>query len=164
MEEIEKIYRLYKDDIFRYLVSITGDPDLSEDLLSEVFIRAIKSIGRFKGRSTIKTWLLSIARYIWYDYLRKNKREVSIEDLISLYINENIERKTINKEVASRIIELLEKESKRNKDLVLMRVNGYSYHDIGRKHKISESSARVINYRLKNKIKDILEKEGLSDG
>lgn len=164
MEEIEKIYRLYKDDIFRYLVSITGDPDLSEDLLSEVFIRAIKSIGRFKGRSTIKTWLLSIARYTWYDYLRKNKREVSIEDLISLYINENIERKTINKEVASRIIELLEKESKRNKDLVLMRVNGYSYHDIGRKHKISESSARVINYRLKNKIKDILEKEGLSDG
>lgn len=163
MKEIEKIYILYKDDVFRYLVSLTGNPDLAEDLLSEIFIRAIKSIGRFKGDSTIKTWLLSIGRYTWYDYLRKNKKEISFEDLIDLYINENVESKTINKEIANRIIELLENESKRNSDIVLMRVNGYAYYDIGKKHSISESSARVINYRLKNKIKDILEKEGLAD-
>jgi len=44
-----------------------------------------------------------------------------------------------------------------------MRINGYSYYDIGVKHKISENSARVINFRTKNKIKDILEKEGFGD-
>ncbi|NMB08588.1 MAG: RNA polymerase sigma factor [Tissierellia bacterium] len=69
MKDIEKIYKLYKDNIFKYLISLTYNPSLSEDLLSETFIRAIKSIYRFKGDSNIKTWLFSIARYTWYDYL-----------------------------------------------------------------------------------------------
>jgi len=74
MKNIEKIYKLYKDDIFKYLFSLTYDPNLSEDLLSETFIRAIKSIGRFKGDSSIKTWIFSIARYSWYDYLRNYRK------------------------------------------------------------------------------------------
>lgn len=163
MKNIEKIYKLYKDDIFKYLFSLTYDPNLSEDLLSETFIRAIKSMGRFKGDSSIKTWLFSIARYSWYDYLRNENKEIPFYDLINLYLNENIEKETVNKEVAERIIELLKKEDERNRDIVIMRINGYSYYDIGVKHKISENSARVINFRTKNKIKDILEKEGFVD-
>lgn len=163
MKDIEEIYKLYKDDIFKYLISLTYDPSLSEDLLSETFIRAIKSIGRFKGDSSIKTWLFSIARYTWYDYLRKERKELPLHNLINLYINENIEKETVNKEVAERIIELLKEEDERNRDIVIMRINGYSYYDIGIKHNISESSARVINFRTRNKIKAVLEKEGLGN-
>ena len=163
MRDIEEIYRLYKDDIFKYLISLTYDPSLSEDLLSETFVRAIKSIGKFKGESSIKTWLFSIARYTWYDHLRKNKKEVPLHDLLYLHISEDMEIKTINRQVAERIMELLKEEDKRNKDIFLKRVNGYSYNEIGIKHKISESSARVIYHRLKNKIKCILEMEGMSN-
>ena len=163
MRDIEKIYKLYKDDIYKYLISLTHDPGLSEDLLSETFIRAIKSIHRFKGDSSIKTWLFSIARYTWYDYLRKERKELPLHNLINLYINENIEKETVNKEVAERIIELLKEEDERNRDIVIMRINGYSYYDIGIKHNISESSARVINFRTRNKIKAVLEKEGLGN-
>lgn len=163
MKDIEAIYKLYKDDIFKYLISLTYDPSLSEDLLSETFIRAIKSIGRFKGDSSIKTWLFSIARYTWYDYLRKERKELPLHNLINLYINENIEKETVDKEVAERIIELLKEEDERNRDIVIMRINGYSYYDIGIKHNISESSARVINFRTRNKIKAVLEKEGLGN-
>lgn len=163
MKDIEAIYKLYKDDIFKYLISLTYDPSLSEDLLSETFIRAIKSIGRFKGDSSIKTWLFSIARYTWYDYLREERKELPLHNLINLYINENIEKETVDKEVAERIIELLKEEDERNRDIVIMRINGYSYYDIGIKHNISESSARVINFRTRNKIKAVLEKEGLGN-
>ena len=104
MKAIEEIYRLYKDDVYKYLISITRDPNLSEDLLSETFIRAIKSIARFRGESSIKTWLLSIARYTWYDQVRRDKKEVPLHDLISLYISEDIEKTAINREVADRIM------------------------------------------------------------
>ncbi len=163
MKAIEEIYRLYKDDVYKYLISITRDPNLSEDLLSETFIRAIKSIARFRGESSIKTWLLSIARYTWYDQVRRDKKEVPLHDLISLYISEDIEKTAINREVADRIMELLNKEDERNRDIVLMRINGYSYFEIGRKHGISESSARVINYRIKTRIGNLLKEEGLRD-
>lgn len=163
MKDIEEIYRLYKDDILKYLMSLTYDPSLSEDLLSETFIRAIKSIGKFKGESSLKTWLFSIARYTWYDYLRRDKKEIPIHDLLFLHINEDMENRTVNKEVAQRIMELIKDEEERNQGILLMRINGYSFHEIGLKHKISESSARVINHRLKNKIKNILEMEGLGN-
>lgn len=62
MKQIEKLHILYKQDIYIYLLSLTHNPDLSEDLLSETFVRAITSIGNFKGQSSVKTWLFSIAR------------------------------------------------------------------------------------------------------
>ena len=163
LKEIEEIYRLYKDDIFKYLISLTYDPNLSEDLLSETFIRAIKSIGKFKGESSVKTWLFSIARYTWYDHMRKDKKEIHLDELLYLHINEDLEKSSINKEVAERIMDLLKREDQRNQDIFMMRVKGYSHYEIGLKHKISESSARVINHRLKNKIRNILEMEGLGN-
>lgn len=71
--KIKDLYEQYQNDIYRYLISITHDKSLSEDLTSETFLAAIKSIASFKGNSSIKTWLFSIARYKWYEYLRKQK-------------------------------------------------------------------------------------------
>ncbi len=68
---LKKIYEEYKQDVFKYLVSLTHDVSLSEDLVSETFLSALKSLHKFKGQSTIKTWLFSIARNKWYEHLRK---------------------------------------------------------------------------------------------
>lgn len=162
MLTIQKIYEEYKRDIFIYLVSLTNDTSLSEDLVSETFLSAIKSINKFKGSSSIKTWLFSIARNKWYEYLRKEKSITSLDDMTYSYIlgQWNLEEKVIQKDISNRILYLLEHESARTKDIVLMRIAGYSYYEISQKHKISESSARVIDYRAKKKIKDTLVKEG----
>jgi len=140
-------------------MSLTHNPLLSEDLLSETFLGAIKSLPAFKGNSDIKTWLFSIARYKWFEYLRKEKKDVSFDDLAMLYITEGVDDKIVEKKAVSRIIELLDCEEKRSKDIVLMRINGYSYYDIALKYQISEGSARVIDFRTKRRIKEILIKE-----
>lgn len=162
MLSIKKLYEEYKQDIFIYLVSLTNDASLSEDLVSETFLSAIKSIHRFKGNSSIKTWLFSIARNKWYEYLRKEKSTISLDDLAYSYIMGafNLEEKVIQKDISNKILCLLDSEQSRTKDIVLMRIEGYSYYEISKKYAISESSARVIDYRAKKKIKDILTKEG----
>ena len=66
----------------------------------------------------------------------------------------------ITKELVGRIYELIEQESVKSKDIVLMRVDGYSYFEIAQKHNISESSARVIDFRTKGRIRANLLKEG----
>lgn len=159
MFKIEKLYMQYKKDIYIYLMSLTHNPLLSEDLLSETFLGAIKSLPAFKGNSDIKTWLFSIARYKWFEYLKKDKKDVSFDDLAMLYITEGVDDKIVEKKAVSRIIELLDCEEKRSKDIVLMRINGYSYYDIALKYQISEGSARVIDFRTKRRIKEILIKE-----
>ncbi len=158
---LKKIYEEYKQDVFKYLVSLTHDISLSEDLVSETFLGALKSLHKFKGQSTIKTWLFSIARNKWYEHLRKEKPTISLDDLSYNYLLSecDLDNSIIKKELSNKILALLDNESPRTKDIILMRIEGYSYFEIGKKHNISESSARVIDYRIKKKIKNILAKE-----
>jgi len=71
VKQIEKLYLEHKQNVYNYLLGLTHNPILSEDLLSETFVKAIYSIGNFKGNSSIKTWLFSIARHLWLQNLRK---------------------------------------------------------------------------------------------
>lgn len=151
---------LYKQDIYIYLLSLTCNPTLSEDLLSETFVKAITSIGNFKGKSSVKTWLFSIARNLWLQKIRKEKHTVQYNDLLGLYVSQSLEERYITKETASRIRKLLLKKDERTQKVVNMRVEGYSYAEIADEVNISEGSARVINFRTKKWIKEILEKEG----
>ncbi len=71
----------------------------------------------------------------------------------------DLQEMVANKHQGEMILSLLEKESERTKDIVLMRIDGYSFYEISTKHSISESSARVIDFRAKKKIREFLEKE-----
>ncbi|MDF2673378.1 MAG: polymerase subunit sigma-24 [Clostridiales bacterium] len=161
MKQIENLYILYKNDVYKYLVSLTHNPILSEDLLSETFIHAISAIGNFRGHSTVKTWLFAIARNVWLQKLRKEKPTVEYNDLLELYISDSISEVLITKEIATRIRKLLSEKDEPIRKIVNMRVEGYSFAEIALEIKISESSARVIDFRTKKWIKAILEKEGL---
>lgn len=161
MNQIEKLYKLYKDDIYRFLLSLTHDPSLSEDLLSETFVNAITSIGNFKGQSSIKTWLFSIARNLWLQKLRKARRTIEYNDLLELYVSETMDDRLITKEKAERIKILLSQKDKRTQKIVNMRIEGYSFSEISKEVNITESSARVIDFRIKKWIKSVLEKEEL---
>jgi len=58
----------------KYLVTITFDRALAEDLTQETMIRAIERIGQFQGRSRFSTWLMSIATRQYLDWLRRERR------------------------------------------------------------------------------------------
>lgn len=161
---IKKLYETYKKDVFIYLISITHNKSLSEDLVSETFLSAIGSLANFKGDSDIKTWLFSIARHKWYEYLRKEKKNTSLDLFLDIYINQDssLENTSYRNEVTGRIMELLDFEDDRIKRIVMMRVEGYSFHEIGNEFKISEGSARVIDFRTKKKLREKLVKEGFT--
>ena len=56
-------------DVWR-TVAYLADPASADDLTQETFLRAIKSLPRFSGRSTARTWLMSIARRVVVDQIR----------------------------------------------------------------------------------------------
>jgi RNA polymerase sigma-70 factor (ECF subfamily) len=151
----------YKTDVYYYLISLTHDATLSEDLLSETFLKAIHSLPTFKNNSSIKTWLFGIARNLWLQHLRNLKPQVEYNDLLGLYIAEAIEDQLITKQATDRITELLKSKEERTQKIINMRVDGLSYSEIAQTLNISESSARVIEFRTKKWLKATLEQEGL---
>ena len=142
-------------------MSLTHNPTLSEDLLSETFLKAIHALPRFKENSSIKTWLFGIARNLWLQHLRGFKAQVEYDDLLEIYITESMEDRLIAKETIFRIHELLSTKDERTRNIVNMRIDGFSYSEISEKIGVSESSARVIDFRVKKWIQSKLEMEGL---
>ncbi len=160
---VNSLYEKYRDDIYYYLISLTHNNLIAEDLTGETILGAITALPNFKGKSDIKTWLFSIARHKWYEYLRALKKSQNITEKLEMYISESdcsLERKVEDKEVLKRLSELLDKEPERSKKILIMRAEGYSFYEIGNKIGISENSSRVIDFRTRKKIKEILVKEG----
>lgn len=159
--KIEDLYKEYKQDIFCYLLSLTHNPALSEDLLSDTFLNAIGALPKFIGDSSIKTWLFGIARNMWLQSLRQSKNILPYDELVFTYLTEGIENEFIKKQTVNRIHELINSKDKRTATVVKMRIDGYQYYEIGMKLNMSENSARVIDFRTKKWIKATLELEGL---
>lgn len=162
---LNQIFRDYYQDVYRYLLSLSHNADLSEELTSDVFLSVVISFGRFRGDSDVKTWLFAIARNKYITYLRKKKSDIRLEtfsEFIEDSFSYSSEDKVLIKEVYDRIIELLAKEDEKTEDIVLMRTDGYSFYEIAKKYGISENSARVIFHRAKERIKENLKKEGYS--
>ncbi len=160
--ETEKLFSIYYQDVYRYLYSLCRDASLSEDLASEVFVEVVRSLGSFRGESDVKTWLFSIARHRWFRYLRKQKLEPDTQILSEfLECGDKLpEQICLDRAAAGRIRQLLALEPERTQKIVDMRLEGYSFYEIGNQFGISESSARVIEFRAKAKIRKSLEREG----
>lgn len=161
MLKIENLYMQYKNDIYNYIMSLTHNPTLSEDLLSETFLKAIHSLPSFRNNSSIKTWLFGIARNLWLQHLRSIKPQVEYDDLLGLYITESIEDNFITKLSINRVNEMLATKDEQTRKIINMRIDGLSYREIAENIGISESSARVIDFRVKKWLRSILEQEGL---
>ena len=159
-ELLAELCEHYYTDIYTYLFSLCHDASLSEDLASEVFLEVVRSISTFRGQSDIKTWLFTIARRRWYAYLRGKNRQVQTESIHDLYDCTEIGTTDTLGDVEDIIRSILSQESPLVRDVVQMRLDGFSYYEIAVKHRISENSARVVYFRAKAKIKKHLEKEG----
>ncbi len=65
----------YGDDLYRYALFRTGDPELAADLVQETLLAALRSAGGFSGKSSVKTWLFGILKHKVLDEVRRRSRE-----------------------------------------------------------------------------------------
>jgi RNA polymerase sigma-70 factor (ECF subfamily) len=66
--------RRYHERILRLCVSMLADPAEAEDAAQEVFLKAYRSLDRFRGDAAFSTWLYRIAANHCHDLLRKHPR------------------------------------------------------------------------------------------
>ncbi|MYT41687.1 sigma-70 family RNA polymerase sigma factor [Streptomyces rimosus subsp. rimosus ATCC 10970] len=67
---VERFVRATQLDVRRYVTHLSGDAQAADDLVQDTYLRALRSLPRFEGRSSARTWLLTIARRTVADRLR----------------------------------------------------------------------------------------------
>jgi RNA polymerase sigma-70 factor, ECF subfamily len=60
---MQALFARHRTPLYRWLLRFVGNETIAEDLLSEVFLDVWRQAGRFEGRSSVATWLMSIARF-----------------------------------------------------------------------------------------------------
>jgi RNA polymerase sigma-70 factor (ECF subfamily) len=79
--EFARLVETYSEQIYRLALKILGDAQDAEDVLQETFIKALRSIANFEGRSSLSTWLYRIAVNEALMMVRKRKGEtISIDE------------------------------------------------------------------------------------
>jgi len=69
------LYEKYKNRVFGFLLRMTGDRDIAEDLLQETFFAALRNVGQFDRSRNFLSWLFGIAHKRTIDYFRHVKVE-----------------------------------------------------------------------------------------
>lgn len=156
MRDMEQIYKEYAQTVYRYLLSVTRDAHLSEELTQETFYQAIRSIEKFDDNCKMSTWLCAIAKNVWRTYQRKHP--------IADEIDEKIPQKNQTEEIVFanlskvELFKKLQKMQGDTKDVMYFRLFGeLSFKEIGEILGKSENWARVTYYRGKEKLRKELD-------
>lgn len=165
MKMFETLYREYYQKVYAFLYRLCADPDLAEDLTQETFLQAYKSFHKFRGDCEVFTWLAAIGKHTYFKYLKKKKLHLdaaNLELVAQSYLQnedspeEHIHRKDVEKAVRK----VVENIPKKYRDVVLLRIYAeLPFSQIAQSLKISESSAKVIYFRAKKMLMEVLQHE-----
>ena len=161
MNTIEELYNTYFHDVYLYMMSLSKNEEISEEITQETFFRAMKSLDKFEGKSSIKTWLFRIARNLFINHIKKQKRisddelPIDIPDVKADFV----EKISDNSEAVS-IHKILHNLEEPYKEVFSLRVfSELSFKQIADIFGKTESWARVTFHRGKLKISEKLEEK-----
>jgi RNA polymerase sigma-70 factor (ECF subfamily) len=93
---LDELIVRYQHRLLRYLLFLTGNREMAEDLFQEVWMRVLTRGGQFNGKARFETWLFTIARNLVIDHKRK-RTMASLDELVETGSEED---RPINIEVA----------------------------------------------------------------
>jgi RNA polymerase sigma-70 factor, ECF subfamily len=120
---LAELVRRTQDVVWR-LCTVLGSVGEEEDLVQETYLRAFGSLGRYRGDAPVQVWLLSIARRVCADHVRRRQRQRRLLDRITAHTHEF---SVPAHEVADDLLEVLDAD--RLEAFVLTQLVGLSYQD-----------------------------------
>ena len=161
MTEIERLYRTYFSDIYKYILRLSGSKHVAEDITEDTFFKAMRSIDSFRGDCDVRVWLCQIAKNCYYSYVKKNAKLQSIDesDLTELPDpSESLMEQMEKREEAARIEKILQSVPEPYKEVFGWRVYGeLSFKQIGEMFGKTENWACVTYHRARKMIRERME-------
>ena len=116
-----QVVDMFASRCYGYFYRLTGNKDLSDELLSELFVKLVEKIASYKGGS-FEGWLFRVASNIFHDYLRSKQRRKKLLDIHKEQIESEITepKKSGNEQIDMLQIQL-EKMDADTRELIMLR-------------------------------------------
>ncbi len=154
IQSLSDLYEAYKTKVYRLAFSLSGDPFLAEDVTQETFLRIQCQAASYRRSDSEGAWIMTIARHMTYDILRKRNREVIDSDSIAV---QELQAPSTEETSNYYFLELLQGLSTQEKEVVSLRLlTGLSWKELAQVTGDTAEACRKRYTRALQKIKATL--------
>ncbi len=156
--DFEDVYRAHFKDVYLYILRLSGDEHIAEEITSETFFKAISAIDRFRGECDVRVWLCQIAKNLYYGYRKKRRRLVRMEAAEQRGEPDRTDEKMLDREEAMQLQKMLHGMEEPYKEVFMWRVFAQmSFKQIAQIFGKTDNWACVVYHRAKMMIKKKME-------
>jgi RNA polymerase sigma-70 factor (ECF subfamily) len=150
MTDFHQLYTSYAGDIYRFALFLCGDAAEAEDITAETFARALTGKAPLVS-ATVKGYLLTIARNLHLESLRRRKRLEQLSPELP-DSGTHLEQTVDNRTELEALQMYLQTFPEVDRAALLLRADGVAYDEIAQSLNISLASAKVKVHRLRLKL------------
>ncbi len=155
-EAFEILYKKYYNEALLYVYSFCHNREISEDIAQDSFMKAFRTID--EERDTFKYWLLKVCRNAYFDYVKKHKLQLNLDDNMDIKSNEDLVGDVIRNEEYQALYRAISKLNGNMQEVIqLYYFDGLSVREIASIVDNKEEIVKVTLYRARIKLKEILE-------
>ena len=163
---LEQLFTRHSTRMYRFVLRITGNATLSEDIISEVFLEVWRRPDRFQARSQVSTWLFAIARNKALQALRSRRQRPIEEDGTADAVDsagdpEALLHEKSRSAVLKRCLSLLSPIQREIVDLVYYHEK--SVAEVAQIVGIPAGTVKTRMFRARNRIAELLAEAGLEN-
>jgi RNA polymerase sigma-70 factor (ECF subfamily) len=162
-QAFNELVRTYQTPVFNYVLRLTGDRALAEDLTQDVFLRVYQGLPRFSLRCKFTTWLFQVTKNRVLDELRARERRphafVALDDLPALEVLDRPIEEGETIDALWRAVETLNPDLKMA--LLLRDIVGLPYNEIADSLEITLSTVKWRIFKAREEVQLSLAREGL---
>jgi len=155
------LYLLYADRVYRFLLARVGNVDAAEEITSEVFLRLIEKIDKYRispkdNVSIFSAWLYRLAYNKMIDIIRKQKRtkHVAIENAFGLAAKGNLNEDVETKLEVEHVVQKLQHLNEQQRQVIVLRfLEGYSVAETAQIMQKSEGAIKALQHRSLNSLR-----------
>lgn len=157
MTDFGEIYTEYFSDVYKYVLSLSRNESIAEEITQETFFKAIRHIDQFNGTCKLYVWLCQIAKNTYFSFYQKQKHTASDIDIKFSDTAPDIETSYLEKYTARRLHVELHNLNEPYKEVFTLRVFGeLPFSQIGELFGKTDSWARVVFYRAKKQLREAI--------
>lgn len=169
LSAFDELMDKYRNTLIYFIQGYVKNRDIAEDLAQDVFVYILINKKEYDFKYSFKTYLYTIARSRALNYLKKEKRIISLEEHAfpennTEYMNETEEIVFNNEEKRNLYNAINKLKGNQQQALYLVDIENLSYSDIGKVLGKTVSQTKMIIYRARKNLKLILEKEEIKNG
>ena len=163
--KFEAFYRRQAGGVWSYIYRMTGDPALADDLMQKAFFRFLRSRPTIANDDHLRRYVYKTATNLVLDHFRESKREKLYGPIDPSVLVAGSEYRADRGELRHDMMRVFAELKPQERALLwLAHVEGESHEEIGEALGVKAKSVKVMLFRARKRLGDLLSKKGLAPG